>query len=75
MTPEKKRCVYCQHRVCYGIHGAKAECQLKNIFWYNYTGIDYERQYAEECESFTPNHQIYSIVRQEIVDSGNIHWI
>lgn len=75
MTPEKKRCYYCQHRICYGLHAAKAECSIKNISWYNYTGIDYERKYAEECENFTPNLKVFSMVRQEIVDSETIHWI
>lgn len=75
MTPEKKRCYYCEHRICYGIHATKAECSIKNISWCNYTGIDYERKYAEECETFTPMPQVFSMVRQEIVDSETIHWI
>ena len=75
MTQEKKRCYYCQHRICYGLHAFKAECPIKNISWNNYTSVDYERQYAEECESFTPRPQVFSMVRQAIVDSKTIHWI
>lgn len=75
MTTEKKRCFYCQHRIRHGLHAVKAECPIKNISWHNYTGIDYERQYAKDCKNFIPMPQIFSMVRQEIVDSETIHWI